>query len=195
MIPDENEVKDYFSLRGAVDSHAQQMHDVIMHPNHCMQFLQPGRLVRIKFNRVDFGWGAIVNYNPRQASKGEQLNPQTSYVVDVLLPIASDAHFVPHASLGLPIGVRPPPEGERGRMEVVPVLLSCIDTIGHLRIFLPDQLQNSLQKNVVRKTLDEVKKRFPDGIAVLDPIENMGITDDSFKNLLRVRSPTLVVFD
>jgi ATP-dependent RNA helicase DOB1 len=33
--------------------------------------------------------------------------------------------------------------------------------------------------------MEEVKRRFPDGIAVLDPIENMGITDDSFKKLLR----------
>ncbi|KAK5015975.1 ATP-dependent RNA helicase mtr4 [Cryomyces antarcticus] len=33
--------------------------------------------------------------------------------------------------------------------------------------------------------LEEVKRRFPDGIAVLDPIENMGITDESFKKLLR----------
>jgi len=36
--------------------------------------------------------------------------------------------------------------------------------------------------------LDEIKRRFPDGIAVLDPIENMGISDESFKKLLRVRS-------
>jgi ATP-dependent RNA helicase DOB1 len=31
----------------------------------------------------------------------------------------------------------------------------------------------------------EVKRRFPDGLPVLDPIENMEITDDSFKKLLR----------
>jgi ATP-dependent RNA helicase DOB1 len=33
--------------------------------------------------------------------------------------------------------------------------------------------------------MEEVKVRFPDGIAVLDPIENMHIEDDSFKKLLR----------
>lgn len=70
-------------------------------------------------------------------------------------------------------------------MEVVPVLLSCIDSIGHIRIFLPQELRSNEQRNTVRKALEEVKRRFPDGIAILDPIENMGITDDSFKKLLR----------
>jgi ATP-dependent RNA helicase DOB1 len=70
-------------------------------------------------------------------------------------------------------------------MEVVPVLLSCIEAIAHVRIFLPKDLNPAEQRNTVRKSIEEVKRRFPDGIAVLDPIENMGITDDSFKKLLR----------
>jgi ATP-dependent RNA helicase DOB1 len=45
----------------------------------------------------------------------------------------------------------------------------------------------------VKKALDEVAKRFPDGLALLDPIENMGIKDDSFKKLLRV-SPACPYF-
>lgn len=32
----------------------------------------------------------------------------------------------------------------------------------------------------------EVKKRFPEGIPQLDPIENMGIKDEGFKKLVRV---------
>jgi ATP-dependent RNA helicase DOB1 len=85
----------------------------------------------------------------------------------------------------IPAGVVPPAEGEKGKMEVVPVLLSCIEEIGHIRIFLPKDLSASDQRNTVRKALDEVKRRFPDGIANLDPIENMKITDDSFKKLMR----------
>jgi ATP-dependent RNA helicase DOB1 len=69
---------------------------------------------------------------------------------------------------------------------VVPVVLNCIESIGHIRVFLPTELHSSEQKSNVRKALDEVKKRFPDGIAILDPIENMNIKDDSFKRLLRV---------
>ncbi len=71
-------------------------------------------------------------------------------------------------------------------MEVVPVVLNCLESIGHLRVFLPNELKSTDQRNAVRKALDEVKKRFPDGIAILDPIENMQIKDEAFKRLLRV---------
>lgn len=71
-------------------------------------------------------------------------------------------------------------------MEVVPVLLSCLEGIAGIRIFLPKDMKSQDQRNTARKNIDEVKRRFGDGISVLDPIENMGITDESFKNLLRV---------
>ena len=35
------------------------------------------------------------------------------------------------------------------------------------------------------KSLKETERRFPDGIPILDPIENMNITDEGFKKLLR----------
>ena len=109
-------------------------------------------------------------------------------VVDVLLHVANDAHVPPTNKSGqeLPPGVLPPAAGEKGKMEVVPVMLSTIDSIGHIRVFLPNDLRSAEQRNTVRKALDEVKRRFPDGIAILDPVENMGITDESFKKLLRV---------
>lgn len=185
-ITDEATVKDYYNLRQQLDTHTKDMRDVIMHPNYCLQFLQAGRLVKVKFKEHDFGWGAVVAFTPRKANKGEVLPPQESYVVDVLLLVASDAKFAPQATNGLPPGVRPPLPGDKGKMEVVPVLLNCLDSIGHLRVFLPNELKSTEQRNTVRKALDEVKKRFPDGIAILDPIENMNVKDDSFKRLLRV---------
>ncbi|KAF2117497.1 ATP-dependent RNA helicase-like protein DOB1 [Lophiotrema nucula] len=185
IITDEATVKDYYTLRQQLDGHTKDMRDVITHPNYCLQFLQAGRLVRIKYKDHDFGWGAAVAFTPRKANKGEVLTPQNSYVVDVLMPVASDAKFAPQATDGLPPGVRPPAPGEKGKIEVVPALLSCIDSIGHLRVFLPNELKSNEARNTVRKSLEEVKRRFPDGIAILDPIENMGITDDSFKRLLR----------
>jgi ATP-dependent RNA helicase DOB1 len=185
-IMDEATVKDYYTLRQQLDNYTKDMRDVITHPNYCLQFLQHGRLVRIKYKEHEFGWGAVVNVSPRKASKGEVLAPQQSYIVDVILPVASDTRFAPQANDGLPAGIRPPPPGDKGKMEVVPVLLTCIEQIGHLRVFLPNELRSVDQRNNVRKALQEVEKRFPDGVSTLDPIENMGITDDSFKKLLRV---------
>ncbi|KAF5847045.1 hypothetical protein GGP41_003344 [Bipolaris sorokiniana] len=133
----------------------------------------------------DFGWGAVVAFAPRKANKGEVLPPQESYIVDVLLIVGSDNKFAPVVNDGLPPGVRPPAPGDKGKMEVVPVVLNCIESIGHLRVFLPNDLKSTEQRNNVRKALNEVEKRFPDGIAILDPIENMNIKDESFKRLLR----------
>lgn len=187
-IDDEGIVKDYYDLRQQLDQYTKDLRDVITHPNYSLQFLQAGRLVQIKHEGHDFGWGAVVNFTERKPGRGqkkEDIKPQQSYLVDVLLPVASDVTVGTKTHADLPPGVRPPGPGEKGKMEVVPVLLSCINAIGHLRIFLPQDLTSAEKRTKVRGSLDEVKKRFPDGIAVLDPIENMGIQDESFKKLLR----------
>lgn len=106
--------------------------------------------------------------------------------MDVLLNVAQDAPAANRANPDLSPGVRPPAEGESGKMEVVPVLLSCLEGISGLRIFLPNDMKSQEQRNTARKNIEEIKRRFGDGISILDPVENMKITDDSFKALLRV---------
>ena len=190
-IPDEGTIREYYDLRKQLDTYTKDMRDVINHPNYCLQFMQLGRLVRIKHMDYDFGWGAVVNFTPRKAGrdqKAEDIPPQQSYVIDVLLQVADISSNGTRTFQDLPQGVRPAMDGERSKMEVVPILLSCVESIGHVRIFLPTDLKSADQRNTARKSIDEVKRRFPDGIAVLDPIENMGIKDTSFKKLLRVRN-------
>jgi ATP-dependent RNA helicase DOB1 len=150
--------------------------------------MQPGRLVHIKYMDYDFGWGAVVNFKQRKSptTPNETLTPQQSYMVDVLLKIADGSSVGTKTHQDFPSGVRPPSEDEKSRVEVVPVLLSCIQSISHIRIFLPNELKSLDSRSKVQKALDEVQRRFPDGIASLDPIENMGIRGDSFKKLLRV---------
>ena len=188
-ISDEGTIREYYELRKQLDTYTKDMRDVINHPNYCLQFMQSGRLVRIKYMDHDFGWGAVVNFTARKPGKGqkaEDISPQQSYVIDVLLQVADTSSNGTRTHTELPQGVRPALEGEKSKMEVVPILLSCVESIGHIRIFLPQDLKSADQRNTARKSIDEVKRRFPDGIAVLDPIENMGITDNSFKKLLRV---------
>lgn len=186
-IEDESIVKECYDLRQQLKTYTKDMRDVITHPNYSLPFMQPGRLVKVKHQDLDFGWGAVVNFTAKKPGKGqtqESMVPQESFIIDVLLQVvdpSSNGH-----RLYVETSIRPPAEGEKGKMEVVPVLLSAIESIGHIRLFLPADLKPTDQRNNVRKSLEEVKRRFPDGIAVLDPIENMGITDASFKKLLRV---------
>lgn len=148
--------------------------------------------MKIKHKDFDFGWGAVIQFSSvkrNKDQKAEDLTPHESYMIDVILPVAESSVNGPRALEALPLGIRPPVVGEGIKMEIVPILLSCVESIGHIRIFLPSDLKLADQRNTVRKSLDEVQRRFPDGIAVLDPIENMGITDPSFKKLLRVSPP------
>ena len=185
-VADENVVKEYYDLRQQLQNYTKDMRDVINHPNYCLPFMQPGRLVRVKHRNVDFGWGAVINFTPRRPEKSQdEIKPQESYILDILLPLAEGSSAPTKTHQDLPPGILPAKPGENSSMQVVPVLLTCLESISHLRIFLPDDLKSQSERNSVKRALDEVKRRFPDGIAVLDPIENMGITDDSFKRLLR----------
>jgi ATP-dependent RNA helicase DOB1 len=85
-------------------------------------------------------------------------------------------------------GIAPGPSGvneKTGRMEVVPVVMSTVDSISSVRIQLPKDLKSIDHRLDLRKTVEEVKRRFPDGVPCLDPIKNMGIKDESFKNLVK----------
>jgi len=53
---------------------------------------------------------------------------------------------------------------------------------------LPKDLRSIGQRETVWKSILEVQRRTPDGIPLLDPIENMGIKDEKFKVLVKVSS-------
>ncbi|KAJ5665768.1 rRNA-processing arch domain-containing protein [Penicillium maclennaniae] len=186
-IEDEGTIREYYDLRKQLDGFAEDVQAVISHPNYALPFFQAGRLVQVKDKDQDFGWGAVVKYTKRQPPKNstEEIPPSKEYIVDVLLKIADGPSVGTKTFQDLPPGVRPAKEGEKFRMEVVPVAIGCIHAIAHLRIFLPKDLTSVDSRNGVKRALDEVAKRFPDGYALLDPIENMGIKDESFKKLLR----------
>lgn len=163
--------------------------EVITHPNYALPFMQPGRLVRITHQQHEFGWGVVVDFRKRTGlsrAQAAETKQQNLFIIDTLLNVAAGPSSVSSAPGELPPGVYPPKEGDRGRMEVVPVLLSCVQAIGQVRVFLPKELKDSAQRHTVQKAVDEVQRRFPDGIARLDPIEAMKITDDGFHKLIRV---------
>lgn len=196
VIEDEENIADYYELRQQLDILNKDLRDVLHHPTYALPFLQPGRLVRVKHDGMDFGWGCVVNYQKRLGAKGKPLPadepPQSQYIVDVLLHCA--AGTVPTSRPKGPTppvaaGIRPCPAGEDGEFAVVPVLLGTLDGISHIRIFLAKDLKPPEARLQALKSVKEVRKRFPAGVALLDPVENMGIVDDAFKKLLRVRAP------
>ncbi|EXJ58711.1 hypothetical protein A1O7_06140 [Cladophialophora yegresii CBS 114405] len=186
VISDESNIRAYYELRKQLDVYAEDMRMVIVHPNYCLPFMQPGRLVEIKDGGHDFGWGAVLNFSRRsQGRSTEKLAPQEEWVLDVALQVADGPTPATKTHQSLPPGIRPPQPGEKSKVEVVPVLLQCVHKISHVRIYPPSDMTVSEEKRKVQQALQEVARRFPDGLAVLDPIENMKITDNSFRELLR----------
>ncbi len=82
-------------------------------------------------------------------------------------------------------GLKPPPPPPlhpraRSAAQIVPVLLHLVHEISSIRIFIPKDLQHQTARLSAAKSLREVLRRFPDGPALLDPVEDMKITDESF---------------
>lgn len=82
---------------------------------------------------------------------------------------------------------RPCPLSDEGEMLLVPCSLSSLREISSIRVFTPNNVIPSDSRMQVLRALKEVIKRFPDGIPVLDPVNDMGIHDASFVALKEVR--------
>jgi len=122
--------------------------------------------------------------------KPEELPPHEQYVVDVLLNCASGSAVSKDKDRSnvtpTPYGVQPCLPGQKGVPLVLSVLLSTIEGISHIRVFMPKDLRSDQARETLWKSVLEVQRRFPDGIPILDPIENMGIKDEKFKVLVKV---------
>jgi ATP-dependent RNA helicase DOB1 len=68
-IPDEEHVAEYYEYRQQLDQLAADFREVITHPSYSLPFLLPGRLVKIKYQTLDFGWGVVINFQKRLPPK------------------------------------------------------------------------------------------------------------------------------
>ncbi|KAG8759019.1 ATP-dependent RNA helicase mtr4 [Ceratobasidium sp. 423] len=194
IVPEEESISEYYEIRNQLDELGKDLRTVITHPTYALPFLQPGRLVSVKHGDQDFGWGVVVNFTQRAAPKNnksaiaafEALPPQEKYVVDVLLNCAkgsttSTKSNPETASSG---AFKPCPTGQEGEPLVCPVLLSTIASVSCIRVHMPKELRTLGSRETMWKVIAEVKRRFPKGIALLDPINDMNIKDIKFKELV-----------
>ncbi|KAF9524948.1 antiviral helicase [Crepidotus variabilis] len=192
-VPDEALVAQYYDYRIQLDQLGADFREIITHPTYSLPFLQPGRLVKVRHEKLDFGWGIIVNYQKRLPPKNkagvkqDELLPHEQYIVDVLLSVAQGGSISKDKTMvtPTPAGIQPCPAGQTGSAVIVPVLLSTLDGVSHLRVFMPKDLRQDQARETLWKSVLEVQRRFPDGIPLLDPIENMGIKDEKFKELVQ----------
>lgn len=77
IIPDEENIEDYYNIKQQLDIHQKDLRDVLNHPTYALPFLQPGRLVKVKHGEMDFGWGCVVDYHERLGIKVRLFSLQT----------------------------------------------------------------------------------------------------------------------
>ena len=130
----------------------------------------------------------------------EDVPPHEQYVVDVLLNCASGS-ILPSRErasevAATPGGVLPCKPGDKGEPLAIPVLLSTLAAISLIRIHLPKDLRSLQARETAWKSVLEVQRRFPNDIPLLDPVQNMNIKDDKFKQLVKVRRKhSCIVFE
>ena len=64
-VEQESTIAEYHDLKEKITVYEQDMKDVMNHPNYCLPFIQPGRLVKIRNEKTLFDWGVIITHKER----------------------------------------------------------------------------------------------------------------------------------
>lgn len=179
-VENEDSVASYYKIRQQLDNLGRELLTFIQKPQYILPFLQPGRLVQVKNEKDDFGWGAVINFQKKANQSKTPSGSESSYVVEVLLNLSRETSRSKDVNT-----IKPCPKGEKGEMQVVPVLVHLIQAISAVRLYIPSDLRPPDNRQSVLKSIQEVEKRFPDGIPLLDPIEDMGIKEKGLKDIVK----------
>eukprot|EP00249_Psilotum_nudum_P015142 c25185_g1_i1 orf=109-2382(+) len=186
LIEEEEQIKEYCSLLEQYRKLRSEIRQIVFAPRYSLPFLQPGRLVRIlvSLNSEESGpavlskdepttWGIIINFekvhgSSKELSEVTEEEPvETRYMVDVL------ANCVPIKEESRKKTVRPLSLEEAGEPLVASVSLSVVDNLSAIRVHIPKDLRPIEARELVLKRLVEVLHRFPDGVQLLDPEDDM----------------------
>nr|XP_006825596.1 PREDICTED: superkiller viralicidic activity 2-like 2-like [Saccoglossus kowalevskii] len=179
VIPNEDSVESYYKIRQQLDKLGKEVQRFINLPKYCLPYLQPGRLVRVRNDDEDFSWGVVVNFQ-KKANQSNKSNPKEPvYVAEVLLECSKDS-----IKNSASESAKPPKPNEKGEMVVVPVMLHLLIQISSIRLYIPKDLRPYDNRQSVLKSIKEVRKRFPDGVPLLDPIDDMGIKESGLKKVI-----------
>ena len=207
-------VGEYFGMDRQLLLTQRKMIKVQRRPEHILPFVQSsGRLIDVAIDGESYGWGVIVRYRKKAGTGTAGSAGQAAvdaaggagvHAIDVLLSCV-DRHFDDKsqaaearreedlANLGLlwrgtsqhcrPAGTADGPEVVS--MREFTVGLDSIDRISAVRLFVPQDAKPPEARRNIMKSLKEVKRRFPDGLPLLDPVKDLKINVGEFDKLLK----------
>ncbi|KAI3642368.1 hypothetical protein MP228_011923 [Amoeboaphelidium protococcarum] len=195
QIDSEDVVKEYCDASQKVLQLYDQFRAVITHPDYCLPFIKPGRLVEVKKSidngqqLLNYGWCTVVNCN-KKTVKRKGRDDEIVYLVDILAKcdvsnpqkVSSDGDYPP-AAVAVTDSYS---SSSSNRTEVMLMVINLRDicNISSVKIHLPKDLNSSLSRGQVGATVDEVCRRFDGSVPLLDPVKDMNIKDDTFNQLL-----------
>eukprot|EP00798_Chlamydomonas_sp_ICE-L_P030824 gene30824-35860_t len=168
-------IKEYQELQELREGLHASLKEIMLRPQHCLQFLKAGRIVRVMDGQVDWGYGVIVNVMKQPAQAGAE----AVYMADTMLMCEAS-----RVAAGAPSPARP--DDRSAEMLVIPVALHLIASISTLRISIPQDLRPSdNRRSVLLQLQDLIRKYADEGLPPLDPIEDMGIEDPDLQEVTK----------
>eukprot|EP00980_Cylindrotheca_fusiformis_P031501 scaffold26468_cov162-Cylindrotheca_fusiformis.AAC.3 len=199
--------KEYYQMDQQLLQIRRKISRIVQKPEYSLKFLQvAGRLLDVSIDDQSFGWGVLTSFKKKTGSSGGEagrlaaLSNQPTYTLEVLLPCvdrhfddvdskdkeddAKDAPLLWRGTVRHCRPVKPDDDDEIVSMRLFTVGLEHIDRISAVRIFTPQAVNTPEARKKVSLSVQEVKKRFPEGLPLLDPIKDLGIEEDAFKTLM-----------
>ncbi|KAF4316428.1 hypothetical protein G195_010019 [Phytophthora kernoviae 00238/432] len=201
VIKNEEEVAQYYYLSRSLVRLKEDFLAIRNKPDYIVRFLNGGRLVKLYCpdsgdgtTKPKWDWGVVVNFTTKNASDSTSATPDT--IVHVLLNCVVDnaatakSNDATNGSTASELP-KPAPEGMMGlssstsyEMKICPVPLEMLDLLSSLRVYIPKDLRTLESRQAVGKSVKEVTRRFPQGVPLLDPREDMDIQDEQFTRVI-----------
>ncbi|XP_057258625.1 exosome RNA helicase MTR4 isoform X4 [Pezoporus wallicus] len=148
LIPNEENVVIYYKIRQQLAKMSKEIEQYVHKPKYCLPFLQPGRLVKVKCEDDNVGWGVVVNFSKKSNAKPNSAELDSLYVVEVLLYCSKDSLKNSTIESAKPISL-----DEKGEMQVVPILVHLVAAISSVRLYIPKDLRPVDNRQSVLKSI------------------------------------------
>lgn len=178
-VKDEASIKSYHHIRDQLDTLTKKYQTFYTNPQYLRPFLQPGRLIHVKSEQHDYEWGMVIdNKIEKMDSKKNPLKTDQKLIIEVLLNI--DETLDKKADKK-PL---PCPKDKVGAIEIIPIDTTMVSKLSSLRIHYPNDLRSNDRRKDVMNDIKKVKEKFPTGLPLLNPVQDMNIKDKDFLNIL-----------
>ena len=179
-VPNESEVASYWDLKQQSQKLKGEMRKFINKPQYLLPFLQPGRLLHIVRDGQDFGWGPVVNFMKKQSEdssrskyKARNVEESNVYIIDILLRVSKSSVQMRDIKSITPAATT----SDDSETVVVPVTHDLVADVSAIRLYLPRDVRPLDAREAVNKLVKEVEIKFPSGLPLIDPEEDMQIKD------------------